>query len=159
MDSKKHLLDLELEELLALAEKSEKTSSLADYNAMNEAEKFIYYNNIQAGEDRVMAIVIYDAYVKWKGGREYAFAKHMFFREFSKLFQVKRAWKGRYYLLNGDNFDTSKENFQKIREKYIHKKKKETRRGKKESNVAPKEEIKEPETISCSGHKLQSPDT
>lgn len=134
MDFKKRIDELSIEDLLAIS--SGENLEKFNVGTLNEAEHFIKSNNVKEGEVKVYAIVIYDTYVKWKGGRKKALPKHMFFRLFSKIFNAKRAWNGRYYLLNGDSFDTSKENFKTARKRYRHKKrKKKARRGTKEGSI------------------------
>jgi hypothetical protein len=121
------LKDLDLEKLLELAKQNDKQA--VQYDTMNDADKFIYYCSVKEGQDKVMAVIIYDAYVNWKGGKKNALPMHMFFRYFSKSFTSRRGWSGRYYMLDSTPFNNTKEAFLKARKKYARKKRKKARRN------------------------------
>jgi hypothetical protein len=108
--------DKTLEELIKLAKQDLKGS--IQYELLDEAEKFIKFNNIKEGEAKIYTYILYDAYVKWKGKEGQAIGKTAFFREFAKYHKPKKDWKGRYYSLNPEQFNLTEETIRLAKDKY-----------------------------------------
>lgn len=121
--------DKDIEELIKLAKKDLKGS--IKYELLDEATKFIKFNNIEEGEAKIYTFILYDAYVKWKGKEGQCIGKTAFFREFAKHHESKRDWKGRYYSLNSNKFDLSEESVRLAKNKYGTRKRNSNGRKKK----------------------------
>jgi hypothetical protein len=112
-ESKKLVYELSIEDLVDLATKE----PVIVPNKATEASKFIYESGIKHGDTRVSAALVFHTYKIWKATNyhEKFQSKAQFFRDFSKHFQSVRLSDGKYYLLNSEPFDHSKETYFIIR--------------------------------------------
>jgi hypothetical protein len=143
---------VDTKELLELLEKAkrDRESSRSTRRKPGEpkqyasVKRFIKSFGIQEGIDRVPTYVIYYTYrIKWlKEKQQNKTNKINFFRTFKSFFKMVRTGQGRYYLLNGDAFDLTREgrleakNYDKQETKRV----KTTRKRKKEKNKVSKSE-------------------
>ena len=102
-----------LDELLKLLDEklAEKESSLPQNKKIDSVRRFVEKKSIRKGLDKVPNYVIYFTYIKkYKAtiGEE-KWSKIHFFRVFNKYFEQTRVGKQRYYLLDSNSFDMSRE--------------------------------------------------
>ena len=90
-----------IQELLDLLEEIEKPKVIS-----GPLDEFINNFNIVSGDEKVPTHVLYFTYCK---STTNPISKIHFFRLFSKLFTQKRSRSQRFYLLNKDSFDYSRE--------------------------------------------------
>lgn len=109
---KKIVSELSIDDLVKLATSSKEEIVM---DGLSEASKFIYDVGIKHGTAKISAQLIYHTYKHWKGWGNKKENRPIFFRDFSKFFEPKRANDGTYYLLNEKPFDTSTETFWIIR--------------------------------------------
>jgi hypothetical protein len=99
-----------VEELLALAEKTiaEREVQKVVAKETTPVHKFMVEFPIRPGLVKVPTYVLYYTYrVKFKGNPK--ITRHMFFLEFKKLFKQVRHGTQRFYLLDADNLDMTRE--------------------------------------------------
>lgn len=119
----------DLEKLLALA-RSESGSA----ETVNAVEEFVIAKGIKEGDTKIIPYQVWTEYVKWA---RKPIPKRTFFTEFKKLFKQRRWGDKRFYTLNPEPFDLSKDAYWKlravIREERAGRKK--YGRGKKEEEI------------------------
>jgi hypothetical protein len=106
------LSDLSLEDLLSIVNEAElKKSREVKNKDLNSVDRFVNDLDIKTGLDKVPTHVIYYHYRrKWVDkNKDRKCNKIVFFRSFNKKFTQHRNNKQRYYLLNKDSFDLSRE--------------------------------------------------
>ena len=108
MSSKKIVHELSIDDLIKLAQGSEKPVVM---DGPTEAAKFTYALNIRHGEAKISAELIYFTYKQWRGWDKRPQPKPYFFRDFTKQFEKVRTNEGISYLLDPRPFDLSKEQF------------------------------------------------
>lgn len=101
----------ELLKLVEEAEKKQEDSSKFTSKDKPHVKRFIEDLDIKTGVERVSTSVIFHAYImKWKGqSREKKLKKIEFFRQFKRYFNQTRTGKQRYYLLDPQSFDLTRE--------------------------------------------------
>lgn len=93
-------------------------------------KRFVKDNDIETGLDKIPTYVVFYTYMKcWSDSihKEKKVNKIVFFRAFNTMFTSTRTGKQRYYLLNKDSFDLSREGNLKAKqfeERYNDKKEK-----------------------------------
>jgi len=99
--------DLSLQELLQILERDpEKGPDLVPSKNDSKLSTFYSEKKIRSGVDRIATFMVYYLYKEVWGGD---MSKIGFFRVFNKDFIQVRTGKQRYYLLDGDSFDLSRE--------------------------------------------------
>jgi hypothetical protein len=101
-----------LEELLQVIEQAEEKKERSVKNRhINSVDRFISDLGITSGLDKVPTHIIYYHYRrKWyDNNKDKKVTKIVFFRSFNKKFVQSRTGKQRYYLLNKEAFDLSRE--------------------------------------------------
>lgn len=101
-----------LSELLSIIEEAEvKKTKEVKSRDIGSVNRFISELNIKTGLDRIPTHVIFYHYKrKWSDPHKLKKVnKIVFFRSFNKLFTQTRTGKQRYYLLNSESFDLSRE--------------------------------------------------
>ena len=101
-----------LEELLKLVDEAEQKQQRSVKNKdENSVNRFISDLEIKTGLERIPTFVIYYTYKKiwFNKVKDKKVNKIVFFRAFNKLFTQYRTNKQRYYLLDGDSFDLTRE--------------------------------------------------
>lgn len=109
----------ELDDLYKLIEESEnKAKKSVKKKHSNSVDRFVSDLNITTGLDKIPTFVIYYHYKKlWKETTTMPKVnKIVFFRAFNKLFTQYRTGKQRYYLLDQESFDISREGIIEARE-------------------------------------------
>jgi hypothetical protein len=101
-----------LDELLKLVDEAEQKQQRSVKNKdENSVNRFISDLEIKTGLERIPTFVIYYTYKKvwFNKVKDKKVNKIVFFRAFNKLFTQHRTNKQRYYLLDGDPFDLTRE--------------------------------------------------
>lgn len=107
--------DISLDELLEKIDELEKggkespSSFPKDKKVPRSVTDFIKEYKIKIGTDRIPVYKLYYDYMTWERFQSTKLSKIEFSRQFSKFFESGRGNQGRYYLLDKDSFDLSKE--------------------------------------------------
>jgi hypothetical protein len=125
--------DNELEKLIALVEKGE----AAEASELTEAERFVISVGIKDGETGIQAMVVWFRYTDWcKSLNRKPITIWSFFRQFKKLFQLKRDKTWRTYRLDPAPFDLSLDAYWIMRRKMRDSREKAARVKKKQNTLS-----------------------
>lgn len=94
------------DELLQILENSK--DEVVIMGQLTQAAQFAYELEIEQGDSKIPASLIYYTYKLWRNTRKRQ-PKSPFFREFNELFEAKRDSTQRYYLLNPKSFNLTDE--------------------------------------------------
>ena len=114
--------DLSLKELMELADKG--IDGKLDIQDKKEIDKssigrYVKEQVLMEGVDLVPTFVIYHDYCRNWRSAGVKVSKIEFFRKFNKYFTQRRKTAQRYYLMNGEQFDLTKEGLEKA-SKYVN---------------------------------------
>lgn len=104
--------DKSIEELLAVA--SQELKDKSEKVVLSEAHEFALALGIRAGENKILASLVYEKYQTWKSKK--ALSKSKFFIQFAKLFPKGRTRDYTYYLLNPEPFNLDNNMYKKHQE-------------------------------------------
>ena len=105
-------MSTELDKLMDLLEKRvEEKRKTVKQNKLDSCDRFVTKHKIKQGSLRIPVFVIFYTYMKvYKAAPlEEKWSRRHFFRLFKKKFEQRRTGKQRYYLLDADCFDMSRE--------------------------------------------------
>jgi len=140
--------DVSLEELLKSLEEAEETVEKAKpvHRDVAHMDRFLADQGIKVGLDRIPNYIVFYTYKQvWRGlfHQNQKATKIKFFRTLNKTFTRARDGRQRYYLLNAEAFDMTREGKLKAKhydEKYQEKiKKSKSKKSKSTKKVQPKE--------------------
>jgi len=105
--------DLSLEELLKTLDDAEEKQKIKPvHRDVPHMDRFLEEMNIKVGTDRVPNYIIYYTYMRvWKGvlKNDNKFSKIKFFRSLNKRLPRARDGRQRYYMVDAEAFDLSRE--------------------------------------------------
>lgn len=111
-----NMSDISLDELLEKISELEKGGKDVSPSSFKKEKKvprsvtdFIKEFEIKAGDGRVPVYKLYYDYIAWERFQSTKLSKIEFSRQFSKFFESGRGNQGRYYKLDSNSFDLSKE--------------------------------------------------
>jgi len=140
--------EISLEELLKTLEEAEEVKEEVKkpvHKDLYHVDRFVKDLDVKCGLDRIPNYIIFYTYKKvWEGVQDNKKARKIkFFRSMNKRFTRVRDGKTRYYLLNADAFDLTREGKLKAKhydEKYQKAiKTKQSKKSKSTKEVQPKE--------------------
>lgn len=86
-----------------------------------DVHAFIMENEIQAGESKIPAKLIYDTYLKWRPNKK-KLTRNWFFHHFKNYFKRYHGGSEIFYMLDEDSFDMSYENWRRVVNDYYESK-------------------------------------